>query len=57
MRWATAAREVRDDVPVVVPVQDAAILHMLRRNARQWAVPPRRVTGRTYWATGRTGLG
>lgn len=35
---------------------DAATLHTLRRTARQWEVPPRRVTGRAYWAAGRAGL-
>ncbi|BBG01814.1 MULTISPECIES: siderophore-interacting protein [Pseudonocardia] len=35
---------------------DAATLHHLRRTARRWEVPPRRITGRAYWAAGRTGL-
>ncbi len=35
---------------------DAATVHAVRRDARGWTSPPDAVTGKAYWAKGRTGL-
>jgi hypothetical protein len=35
---------------------DAATVHAVRRDSRGWEHSPRRVTGKAYWAEGRTGL-
>jgi ferric-chelate reductase (NADPH) len=35
---------------------DAGAVHSLRRDSRRWPQIPRRVTGKAYWAPGRTGL-
>ena len=35
---------------------DAATVHAVRRDSRGWQRKPRQVTGKAYWAEGRTGL-
>ena len=35
---------------------DAATVHAVRRDSRGWDRKPRQVTGKAYWAEGRTGL-
>lgn len=40
----------------LVVTGDAATVHAVRRDARGWTVPPHAVTGKAYWAAGRTGL-
>lgn len=35
---------------------DAATVHAVRRDARNWAARPESATGKAYWAVGRTGL-
>ena len=37
--------------------RDAATVHAVRRKARGWAARSESVTGKAYWAVGRTGLG
>jgi ferric-chelate reductase (NADPH) len=53
------AREAADttaDVFDLVVTGDAGTVHSLRRDSRRWSRPPRRMTGKAYWAPGRTGL-
>ena len=40
----------------LVVTGDAATVHAVRRDSRGWERSPRRVTGKAYWAEGRTGL-
>jgi NADPH-dependent ferric siderophore reductase len=49
---ATAARAPY----TLVVTGDAAMVHAFRRASRGWTPRPERVTGKAYWAAGRTGL-
>ncbi|GGN12391.1 NADPH-dependent ferric siderophore reductase [Actinoplanes campanulatus] len=40
----------------LVVTGDAATVHTVRREVRTWSTPPAKVTGKAYWAAGRTGL-
>ena len=54
-RARRAADATADSFDLVV-TGDAGTVHGLRRVSRQWPHTPRRVTGKAYWAPGRTGL-
>ncbi|MEU0558981.1 siderophore-interacting protein [Dactylosporangium sp. NPDC006015] len=40
----------------LVATGNAATVHAVRREIRTWSAPPAKVTGKAYWAAGRTGL-
>ncbi|MFF5235281.1 siderophore-interacting protein [Dactylosporangium sp. NPDC000521] len=40
----------------LVVTGNAATVHAVRREIRSWSAPPAKVTGKAYWAAGRTGL-
>ena len=40
----------------LVVTGNAATVHAVRREIRTWSAPPAKVTGKAYWAAGRTGL-
>jgi ferric-chelate reductase (NADPH) len=53
------AREAADATTApyrLVVTGDAATVHAVRRDARTWTKPPAQVTGKAYWAEGRSGL-
>lgn len=35
---------------------NAATVHAVRRDTRDWSCPPAKITGKAYWAAGRAGL-
>lgn len=49
------ATAIRDPYRLVV-TGDAATVHAVRRDIRSWATPPAKITGKAYWAAGRSGL-
>jgi ferric-chelate reductase (NADPH) len=49
------AAAIRDPYRLVV-TGDAATVHTVRREIRSWATPPAKITGKAYWAAGRSGL-
>jgi ferric-chelate reductase (NADPH) len=56
VRVALHAAGAAADAFDLVVTGDAATVHGVRRDSRQWPRTPRRVTGKAYRATGRTGL-
>jgi len=53
----TQARDAATGAPYTLLVTgDAATVHAVRRDSRDWQHRPRQVTGKAYWAEGRTGL-
>jgi NADPH-dependent ferric siderophore reductase len=56
MERARHAADATADAFDLVVTGDAGTVHSLRRVSRQWQHTPRRVTGKAYWAPGRTGL-
>ena len=40
----------------LVVTGDAETVHTVRRDVRTWTAPPSKVSGKAYWAAGRTGL-
>ncbi|MBC8991460.1 siderophore-interacting protein [Micromonospora chalcea] len=49
------ATAMRDPYRLVV-TGDAATVHTVRREVRSWATQPAKITGKAYWAAGRSGL-
>jgi ferric-chelate reductase (NADPH) len=50
-------RDAAVDRPYTLVVTgDAATVHALRRDIRGWPRRPAQLTGKAYWAEGRTGL-
>ncbi|GAA1850144.1 hypothetical protein GCM10009836_32410 [Pseudonocardia ailaonensis] len=59
-KGAEVLKSVRKAVPEgpfdLVASGDAATVHALRRDVRGWERAPRKISGKAYWAQGRTGL-
>lgn len=57
---ARLLRQARNAAPgtpyTIVVTGDAATVHAIRRDSRQWTRIPERTIGKAYWAQGRTGL-
>jgi ferric-chelate reductase (NADPH) len=56
LEGARQAADATADAFDLLVTGDAGTVHNLRRDSRRWPQPPRRVTGKAYWAPGRTGL-
>lgn len=54
-RLRAAAAAIAGPYRLVV-TGDAATVHAVRRDVRGWATPPTKISGKAYWAAGRTGL-
>ncbi|WP_030487010.1 siderophore-interacting protein [Micromonospora chokoriensis] len=51
------ARDAAPETPYTLVVTgDAATVHAMRRDSREWERKPRQVKGKAYWAEGRSGL-
>ncbi|BEL05436.1 hypothetical protein Q0Z83_036270 [Actinoplanes sichuanensis] len=52
-------RALAPTVPVpyrLIVTGNAATVHAVRRDIRDWPAPPPKIVGKAYWAAGRTGL-
>jgi hypothetical protein len=53
----TRVRDVLPDEPYdLVVTGNAATVHAIRRDSRDWPRRPGEIKGKAYWAEGRTGL-
>jgi NADPH-dependent ferric siderophore reductase len=51
-----ARHDARPAPYALVVTGDAATVHAVRRDSREWERKPRQIKGKAYWAEGRTGL-